>query len=110
MMTLARSRQQSCGDDLNMLEGDRDDASSMVATGATANTTKGNSRASRKPGLLGSQSQGESFEGHSRVRRGANMYLCLGIHPSIHPSVVDYEIPQQISLPILEYIRAPSSS
>jgi len=37
------------------------DASSMVAAGATANTTEGNSRASRESGLLCSHSHGESI-------------------------------------------------
>jgi len=36
---------------------DREDASSMVTAGATANTTEGNSRASRESGLLCSHSQ-----------------------------------------------------
>jgi len=40
---------------------DREDASSMVAAGATANTTVKNSRASRESGLLCSQSHGESI-------------------------------------------------
>ena len=37
---------------------DREDASSMVTAGATANTTEGNSRASRESGLLCSHVQG----------------------------------------------------
>jgi len=40
---------------------DREDASSMVAAGATANTTVKNSRASRESGLLCSHSHGESI-------------------------------------------------
>jgi len=40
---------------------DREDASSMVTAGATANTTEGNSCASRESGLLCSHSQGESI-------------------------------------------------
>ena len=40
---------------------DREDASSMVTAGATANTTEGNSRASRESGLLCSHSHGESI-------------------------------------------------
>ena len=42
---------------LNLLSHpDREDASSMVTAGATANTTEGNSRASRETGLLCSHS------------------------------------------------------
>jgi len=40
---------------------DREDASSMVTAGATADTTEGNSRASRESGLLCSHSHGESI-------------------------------------------------
>ena len=40
---------------------DREAASSMVAAGATANTTEGNSRASRESGVLCSHSHGESI-------------------------------------------------
>ena len=40
---------------------DRQDASSMVTAGATANTTVKNSRASRESGLLCSHSHGESI-------------------------------------------------
>jgi len=40
---------------------DREDASSMVTAGATANTTVKNSRASRESGLLCSHSHGESI-------------------------------------------------
>jgi len=40
---------------------DREDASSMVTAGATANTTVKNSRASRESGLLSSHSHGESI-------------------------------------------------
>jgi len=40
----------------------REDASSMVTAGATANTTEGNSRASRESGLLCSHSHGESID------------------------------------------------
>jgi len=40
----------------------REDASSMVTAGATANNTQGNGRASRESGLLGSHSHGESIE------------------------------------------------
>jgi len=40
---------------------DREDASSIVTAGATANTTEGNSRASRESGLLCSHSHGESI-------------------------------------------------
>ena len=40
---------------------DREDASSMVTAGATANTTEGKSRASRESGLLCSHSHGESI-------------------------------------------------
>ena len=40
---------------------DREDASSMVTAGATANTTEGNRRASRESGLLCSHSHGESI-------------------------------------------------
>jgi len=40
---------------------DREDASSMVTAGATANTTEGNSRASRESGLLSSHSHEESI-------------------------------------------------
>ena len=45
---------------------DREDASSMVTAGATANTTEGNGRASRESGLLCSHSQGESIALASR--------------------------------------------
>jgi len=41
---------------------DREDASSMVTAGATANTTVKNSRASRESGLLCSHSHGESID------------------------------------------------
>ena len=41
----------------------REDASSMVTAGATANITVKNSRASRESGLLCSHSHGESIEG-----------------------------------------------
>jgi len=40
---------------------DREDASSLVTAGATANTTVKNSRASRESGLLCSHSHGESI-------------------------------------------------
>ena len=42
---------------------DREDASSLVTAGATANTMKGNSRASRGLGLLCSHSHAESIAG-----------------------------------------------
>jgi len=44
---------------------DREDASSMVTAGATANTTEGNSRASRESGLLCSHSHWESIDMHT---------------------------------------------
>jgi len=44
---------------------DRADASSTVTAGATANTTEGNSRASRKSGLVRSHSHGESIALHA---------------------------------------------
>jgi len=47
---------------------DREDASSMVTAGATANTTVKNSRASRESGLLCSHSHGESIRVRVRVR------------------------------------------
>jgi len=40
---------------------DREDASSMVTAGATANTIERNSRASRESGLVCSHSHGESI-------------------------------------------------
>jgi len=46
----------------SMVECDREDASSMVTTGATANTTVKNSRASRESELLCSHSHRESIE------------------------------------------------
>jgi len=51
---------QDIASDLRHAAGDvdREDASSMVTAGATDNTTKGNSRASRESGLLCSHSQG----------------------------------------------------
>jgi len=48
---------------------DREDASSMVTAGATANTTEGNSRASRESGLLRSHSHGESIDSAPAWRR-----------------------------------------
>ena len=51
----------SCGFEPRM-NPDREGASSMVTAGATANTTKGNSRASRESGLLSSHSHGESID------------------------------------------------
>jgi len=51
------------------LDGDRHDALSMVTPGATANTTEGNSRTSREPGLLYSHSHGESIDGSDTNRR-----------------------------------------
>jgi len=47
-----------------MLPPDREDASSMVTAGATANTTVKNGRASRESGLLCSHSRGESIAPH----------------------------------------------
>jgi len=47
---------------LQMAKCDREDASSMVTAGATANTTVKNSHASRESGLLCSHSHGESIE------------------------------------------------
>jgi len=44
------------------LNTDREDASSIVTTGATANTREGNSRASRESGLLCSHSHGEYID------------------------------------------------
>jgi len=41
---------------------DREDASSMVTAGATADTTEGNSRASRESGLLCSHAYRQSIE------------------------------------------------
>ena len=49
-----KPRQKYCGVD-------REDTSSMVTAGATANTTVKNSRASRESGLLCSHSHGESI-------------------------------------------------
>jgi len=43
--------------------GNREDASSMVTAGGTANATEENSRASRESGLLCSHSHGESIVG-----------------------------------------------
>jgi len=43
-------------------ESDREVASSMITAGATANTTEGDSWASRESGLLCSHSHGESIE------------------------------------------------
>ena len=58
----------------------REDASSMVTAGATANTTEGNSRASRESGLLCSHSHGESIGLCVRrlalLRRG---WACCGL-------------------------------
>jgi len=53
----------SLADESALLVGDREDAASMVTAGATANTTEGNSRASRESGLLCSHSHGESIVG-----------------------------------------------
>jgi len=49
------------------VHGDSEDASPMVTAGATANTTEGNSRASRESGLLCSHSHGESIDGHTSL-------------------------------------------
>ena len=46
---------------MQVLRFDREDASSMVTAGVTANTTVKNSRASRESGLLCSHSHGESI-------------------------------------------------
>ena len=51
---------------------DREDASSMVTAGATANTTVKNSRASRESGLLCSHSHGESI--------GCELYVMKDFH------------------------------
>jgi len=48
---------------------DREDASSMVTAGATANTTEENSRASRESGLLCSHSHGESIALRPKTRK-----------------------------------------
>ena len=53
---------------------DREDASSMVTAGATANTTVKNSCASRESGLLCSHSHGESID-----RRGIGGDHCLNV-------------------------------
>ena len=54
------------------LGSDREAASSMVTAGATANTTEGNSRASRKSGLVSSHSHGESISSRSGASGGGN--------------------------------------
>jgi len=66
---------------------DREDASSMVTAGATANTTEGNSRASRESGLLCSHSHGESMYLHDelpdageRVEMYVYEYICIDMH------------------------------
>jgi len=49
----------------------REDASSMVTAGATADTTEGNRRASRESGLLFSYSQTVRIHrGHEHTRTG----------------------------------------
>jgi len=50
--------------------GNREKASSIVTAGATANTTEGNSRASRESGLLCSYSHGGSIRGCGCVGDG----------------------------------------
>jgi len=47
----------------------REGTSSVVTAGATANTTKGNSRASRESGLLCSHPHGESIDGRCTSNR-----------------------------------------
>jgi len=50
---------------ISIIDSDREDASSTVTAGATANTTEGNSRASRESGLLCSHSHGEYIDSDS---------------------------------------------
>jgi len=47
---------------VHLVNTDREDASSMVTAGATANTTMKNGCASRESGLLCSHSHGESID------------------------------------------------
>jgi len=49
---------------------DREDAASKVTAGGTANTTEGNSRASRESGSLYVHSHGESIGGSPAGRSG----------------------------------------
>jgi len=58
----------------------REDASTMVTAGATANTTEGNSRASRESGLLCSHSHGESIALGLTLTLGNRGLLCLHSH------------------------------
>ena len=61
---------------MNTFLKDREDASSVATAGATANTTEGNSRASRESGLLCSHSHGESVDERVKGRPRANLSEC----------------------------------
>ena len=76
--------QVGCGA-LPSLDSDREDASSMVTAGATADNTEGNSRASRESGFCwvhihtGNLSTADTMEGNSRASRESGL-LCSHSH------------------------------
>ena len=62
----------------------REDASTMVAAGATANITEGNSRATRESGLLCSHSQTVYNTKGTRAQKERNKALTLAHAQTIH--------------------------